>query len=101
MSRPGQKPLEGLIAAIAGLAAIYPDPSVNKTAELINGFLAALVRDLIGDDEAEALFEDAINALAPQMLKEFGMEIVSIKSLEKRATDATEELVTRLRKGGL
>lgn len=101
MSRPGQKPLEGLIAAVAGLIAVYPDPTINKTGELINGCLAELVKDLIGEDQAEALFDDAIAALAPQMLKEFGMEIVSIKSLEKRATDATEELVTRLRKGGL
>lgn len=100
MSRPGQKPLEGLIAAISGLIAVYPDPSVNKTGELINGCLAELVKDLIGEDQAEALFDDAIAALAPQ-LQQFGMEVVSIKSLEKRATDETDDLLTRLRKGGL
>ena len=100
MSRPGQKPLEGLIAAIAGLAAIYPDPSVNKTAELINGCLAELVKDLIGEDQAEALFDDAIAALAPQ-LQQFGMEVVTIKQLEKRAKVEADDLVARLRKGGL
>jgi len=101
MSRPGQKPLGGLIAAIAGLTAVYPDPTVNKTAELINGCLAELVKDLIGEDETEALFDAAIAELAPQMLKEFGIEIVTIKNLEKRAMATTEDLVARLRKGGL
>ena len=33
MSRPGQKPLEGLIAAISGLIAVYPDKTINTTAE--------------------------------------------------------------------
>lgn len=100
MSRPGQKPLEGLIAAVAGLIAVYPDPTVNKTGELINGCLAELVKDLIGEDQAEALFDDAIAALAPQ-LQQFGMEVVTIKQLEKRAKATTEDLVARLRKGGL
>jgi len=100
MSRPGQKPLEGLIAAVAGLIAVYPDPTVNKTGELINGCLAELVKDLIGEDQAEALFDDAIAALAPQ-LQPFGMDVVTIKQLEKRAKATTEDLVARLRKGGL
>lgn len=91
MSRPGQKPLEGLIAAVAGLIAVYPDPTVNKTGGLINGCLAELVK---------ALFDDAIAALAPQ-LQQFGMEVVTIKQLEKRAKATTEDLVARLRKGGL
>lgn len=100
MSRPGQKPLEGLIAAVAGLIAVYPDPTVNKTGELINGCLAELVKDLIGEDQAEALFDDAIAALAPQ-LQQFGMEVVTIKQLEKRAKVEADDLVARLRKGGL
>lgn len=100
MSRPGQKPLEGLIAAVAGLIAVYPDPTVNKTGELINGCLAELVKDLIGEDQAEALFDDAIAALAPQ-LQQFGMEVVTIKQLESRAKVEADDLVTRLRKGGL
>lgn len=100
MSRPGQKPLEGLIAAISGLIAVYPDKTINTTGELMNSCLTELVKDLIGEDQAEALFDDAIAALAPQ-LQQFGMEVVSIKSLEKRATDATDDLLTRLRKGGL
>lgn len=100
MSRPGQKPLEGLIAAVAGLIAVYPDPTVNKTGELINGCLAELVKDLIGEDQAEALFDDAIAALGPQ-LQQFGMEVVTIKQLEKRAKVEADDLVTRLRKGGL
>lgn len=101
MSLPGQKPLEGLIAAIARLTAVYPDPTVNTTGELINGFLAQLVRELLGEEAGETLFDAAITSLAPTLLKEFGIEIVTIKQLEKRAKATTEDLVARLRKGGL
>lgn len=101
MSRPGQKPLEALIASIAGLSALYPDPTVNETGHIINGSLAQLVRDLIGDDAAEGLFEDAINALAPRLQEQFGIQVVTIAKLEKQAKTETDDLLTKLRKGGL
>ncbi len=101
MSRPGQKPLEALIAAIAGLSALYPDPTVNETGKIINGSLAQLVRDLVGDDAAEALFDDAVAALAPQLLEQFGIQVVTISKLEKHARAETDDLLAKLRKGGL
>lgn len=42
-----------------------------------------------------------IAAIGPMMREEFGMGVVTIKQLEKRAKVEADDLVTRLRKGGL
>lgn len=98
---PGQKPLEHMIAAIAGLSAIHPDPTVNSAAELINQSLAEMLRQILGDERAEAIFEAAIAGVAPVLEKEFGIQIVSARNLEKQAKTETDDLLTKLRKGGL
>lgn len=41
-----------------------------------------------------------LEGLAPQLVQ-FGIEIVTIKQLEGRAKSETDDLLTKLRKGGL
>lgn len=101
MSRPGQKPLEALIAAIAGLAAIHPDRTVNASAEMLNRCLSEMLREILGEDQTQALFEAAIAGISPMLEKEFGIKIVTIASLEVAAKTETDDLLTKLRKGGL
>lgn len=101
MSRPGQKPLEGLIAAIAGLIAVHPDPTVNATGELMNGCLSSLLGDILGEEQSGLLFEDAIAAVSPVLESQFGLKVVTTAMLNKSAAAETDDLLTRLRKGGL
>ena len=101
MSRPGQKPLEALISTIAGLAVIHPDRTVNSSAELMNSCLSELLREILGEEQTQALFEAAITEIGPMLEKEFGLKIVTIASLEAAAQTETDDLLTKLRKGGL
>lgn len=93
MSRPGQKPLEGLIAAISGLIAVYPDKTINTTGELMNSCLTGLLDQIMG--------EAALADIGPTLERDFGLRVVSTATLEKAATAETDDLLTRLRKGGL
>lgn len=101
MSRPGQKPLEGLIAAISGLIAVYPDKTINTTGELMNSCLTGLLDQIMGEAAARELFEAALADIGPTLERDCGLRVVSTATLEKRAKGEADDLVARLRKGGL
>jgi hypothetical protein len=99
--RPGQKPLTHAVAAIAGLQAMYPDPTVNHSAEMLNCCIGEMLHEILGEREATAMMEAVIAELGPQLESQFGLKIVTMSSLAKQAETMTDDLVAKLRKGGL
>ncbi len=99
--KPGQKPLVHAVAIIAGLQAMHPDETVNKSAEMLNGCLCEMLFEIMGEAEGGALMEAAIAALAPDLEKHFGIKIMSTATLNRQAAAMTDDLIAKLRKEGL
>jgi len=99
--RPGQKPMAHAIAALAGLQALHPDPTVNHSAEMLNGCICQLVEELIGHPAADALFEAALADVAPTLEDRFGIRVVQMSTLNRQAAVLTDDLITKLRREGL
>jgi hypothetical protein len=97
--RPGQKPMAHAVAIFAGLQAMHPDETVNQAAEMLNGCICQIVEELIGGPAAEELFAAALADVAPDLEKHFGVRVVQI--VDKQAAVLTEDLINKLRKGGL
>jgi len=98
--KPGQKPLTHAVAIIAGLQAMHPDETVNKSAAMLNGCICQMVFEILGETEGGALMEAAIASVAPDLEKHFGLKIMSTATLNKQAAAMTDDLITKLRKEG-
>jgi hypothetical protein len=99
--KPGQKPLTHAVAVIAGLQAMHPDPTVNASGEMLNGCICEMLNEILGEPAAAELMEAVIAELGPQLESQFGIKIVTMSSLAKQAETLTDDLVAKLRKGGL
>ena len=104
MSREAAKSLGMLIGQIAGLQEMHSDPLINEAGRNMNTALGMLLVELLGPDAAEALFEEATEIVNTR-LREGGFgEMLQIRthgSLEREAKATTDELLAKLREGGL
>ena len=100
MSPRAEKALSGLITGLAGLS-VCPEPTIQRTAEGMNGCLAELIDEILGEHASGDLFEKAVALAAPRLKEVLGITIVSTTELQRRATTETDDLLTKLRKGGL
>ena len=96
--------LAALVGAVAGIEALSPDPRARYCAKVINSALGALLHELLEHETADELMEAAVELLNAE-LKVDGLDsaiqVRTMRSLQREATQLSDELLDKMRKGGL
>jgi hypothetical protein len=93
--------LAHIMAATIAMQKFHPDPHAQEAGSIIAGGIGSLLVSLVGEDKALDMFEACYTILNAGPLKGTGIHVTTQRKLTTDAHDTTEDLLARLRTGGL